>query len=72
MSDPSDARLRELLGAAPPAAVLELPAADVAAFADLLAASRDRQAASLQAAFTASLRHVPFPVRGLVKKVLLG
>lgn len=72
MPQPPDDRLRELLGGEPPAGLLALPESDRAAFADLLAASRQRQARSLQEAFTASLRHVPFPVRGLVKKVLLG
>lgn len=72
MSQPPDDRLRELLGGEPPAAVLALPEPDRAAFADLLAECRQRQAQSLQEGFAASLRHVPFPVRGLVKKVLLG
>ena len=38
----------------------------------LLADSRRRQGKSLEEAFTATLKHVPFPVRGIVKKVLLG
>jgi hypothetical protein len=40
--------------------------------ADLIADSRKRQAKSLEEAFTATLKHVPFPVRGIVKKVLIG
>jgi hypothetical protein len=71
MADPDD-RLRELLRADPPPAVLALPAADRAALAELLEEAQRRQQHSLEEAFTATLRHVPFPVRGIVKRVLLG
>jgi hypothetical protein len=71
MSDP-DERLRSLLGAAPPASVSDLDPSARAALADLLEDSRRRQSRSLQEAFTAALKHVPFPVRGVVKRVLLG
>ena len=71
MADPDD-RLRELLRAEPPAAVLALPEASRVELADLLADARRRQAKTLEEAFTATLKHVPFPVRGIVKKVLLG
>lgn len=72
MSDPADERLRTLLCAEPPASILALPEASRAELAELLAAARRQQAADLKAAFSASLKHVPFPVRGIVKKVLLG
>jgi hypothetical protein len=52
--------------------VRALPERDRTALADLLATSRRRQAEDLQVALTASLKHVPFPVRGIVRKVLLG
>lgn len=71
MSDPDD-RLAALLGAAPPPSILALDEAARAELADLLADSRRRQTKSLEDAFTATLKHVPFPVRGIVKKVLLG
>lgn len=71
MPDPDD-RLRRLLDSEPPAAVLALDDEARAALADVLADSRRRQGASLEEAFTATLKHVPFPVRGIVKKVLLG
>jgi hypothetical protein len=67
-----DIRLRELLRGDPPAGVLALPAADRAELADLLADARRRQERTLGDAFTATLKHVPFPVRGIVKRVLLG
>lgn len=68
----SDERLRELLRADPPPAVLALPEADRAELAELIADARRRQAKTLEEAFTATLKHVPFPVRGIVKKVLVG
>ena len=67
-----DERLRRLLRAEPPAAVLALPETARAELADLLEDARLRQEKTLGDAFTASLKHVPFPVRGIVKKVLLG
>lgn len=71
MPDPDD-RLRTLLDSEPPASVLALDDQARAALADLLDDSRRRQRKSLEEAFTATLKHVPFPVRGIVKKVLLG
>jgi hypothetical protein len=75
MSDAAEApdeQLRALLSAEPPASVLALPPANRAELSELLETARRRQAEDLKAAFTASLKHVPFPVRGIVKKVLLG
>lgn len=66
-----DDRLRRLLAGDPPASVTALPEEHRRALADLLAESRKRQAASLEEAFTATLKFVPFPLRKLVKKVLL-
>jgi hypothetical protein len=71
MSDP-DERLRKVLRAEPPAAVLALPQDARAELADVIEDARRRQEKSLEEAFTATLKHVPFPVRGIVKKVLLG
>jgi hypothetical protein len=70
-TDPTQ-RLRTLLCDEPPASVLGLPVAARSALADLLEDSRRRQFESLEQAFTATLKYVPFPVRGIVKKVLLG
>jgi hypothetical protein len=71
MSDP-DERLRSLLRAEPPAAVLALPEGARAELADVIEDARRRQEKALGEAFTATLKHVPFPVRGIVKRVLLG
>lgn len=69
--DPDD-DLSTLLGAAPPAGVLALDAGARAELAQLVRDARQRQSRSLEDAFSAALKHVPFPVRGIVKKVLLG
>lgn len=68
----SDEQLEALLGAAPPASVLALDADAQAALAEILRDARQRQTRALEESFTATLKHVPFPVRGIVKKVLLG
>jgi hypothetical protein len=62
--------LRALLGADPPASVQALDAATRAELASVIAQARRRQAMDLKAAYTATLKHVPFPVRGIVRKVL--
>jgi hypothetical protein len=64
--------LEERLGAAPPDSVAALPEQTRADLAAVLVEARRAQAASLAAAFEATLKHVPFPVRGIVRKVLLG
>jgi hypothetical protein len=71
MPDPDD-DLRALLGADPPASVTALPAALRAELADVLRDAKRRQARTLEEAFVATLKHVPFPIRGIVKKVLIG
>lgn len=67
-----DERLRTVLAADPPPSVLALDEAKRAALADLLEDARRRQAEDLEQAFTATLKYVPFPVRKIVRKVLLG
>ncbi|PZS34124.1 MAG: hypothetical protein DLM58_06350 [Pseudonocardiales bacterium] len=69
MAEPDEA-LRELLGAYPPASVLALDAATRSDLAEVIAEARRHQARGLAEAFEATLRHVPFPVRGVVKRVL--
>lgn len=65
-------QLSELLGTAPPDGVAALSAQDQARLVRLIAEARKKQAADLEEAFAATLKHVPFPVRGLAKKMLLG
>ena len=64
--------LAKLLGATPPDGVTALPAQHQERLAQLISAARAKQAADLEAAFAATLKHVPFPVRGLARKMLLG
>lgn len=66
----ADRDLRTLLGADPPASVLALDDATRADLAAVIAQARNRQAMGLKDAYAATLKHVPFPVRGIVKKVL--
>ncbi|PZS13979.1 MAG: hypothetical protein DLM57_15430 [Pseudonocardiales bacterium] len=69
MSDPEPS-LHELLGADPPATVLALDDAVRADLVEIIIAARRQQTRSLTEAFEATLEHVPFPVRGIVKRVL--
>ena len=71
MTDP-DQRLRDLLGGDPPAGIVALPDDVRADLAGIVQDARRRQAASLGESFDATLKHVPFPVRGIVKKIVLG
>ena len=68
----ADERLTTLLRGAPPASISALDEPSRTALAELIEDSRRRQAVSLERSFAATLKHVPFPVRGIVKKVLLG
>jgi hypothetical protein len=64
--------LSEVLGAEPAPSITALPADAQAELAELIAAARVRQSESLVTAFDATFKHVPLPVRGIVRKVLLG
>lgn len=66
-----DHRLQKLLRAMPPSSVLALPVQAREELAQLIVDARRMQTDSLVAAFEATLKHVPFPVRGIVKRVLL-
>jgi hypothetical protein len=68
----ADARLQKMLRGDPPASVTALDEPARTALADILEDARRRQGRSLEESFAATLKHVPFPVRGIVKKVLLG
>lgn len=68
----TDNRLRDVLGDDPPTSVAALDPKVRDQLADIVEAAKARQSASLLEAFDATLRHVPFPARKLVKKVLLG
>jgi hypothetical protein len=64
--------LEQLLGDPPPAGVAELSDDDRAELVAVITAARRKQAQDLEASFHATLKHIPFPLRGVVKRVLLG
>jgi hypothetical protein len=68
----ADDELVRLLGTQPPESISALNGPARAELVAVLRESRQRQQRGLEDAFATALRHVPFPVRGIVKKVLLG
>jgi hypothetical protein len=67
-----DAELTAVLGAAPPAAISALPAETLARLAEQIAHATKRQHAEMEASVRTAIAGVPFAVRGLVKKALMG
>jgi hypothetical protein len=70
MPDP-EPTLSTVLGTEPPPSVAALPAAVQQQLADAIVAARRQQSADVQHSFEATLRHVPFALRGIVKRVVL-
>lgn len=68
----SPSPLATLLGAELPPAVAELPAEVHAELAEYLSAARKAQDNALEGSINSALKAVPLPLRGVVKKVLLG
>jgi tRNA A37 threonylcarbamoyladenosine modification protein TsaB len=68
---PDNPELVRRLGATPPASVRALSADDQQRLADIITNARRKQAQDLVDSFDAALKHVPFPLRALVKKTLL-
>ena len=62
---------RELQGPAPDA-FASLDAPQVQFLADCLRNTRHHQQSQLQKAMQAALGHIPLPLRGPVKKILIG
>jgi hypothetical protein len=63
--------LEQVLRAPLPPGIAALPEADRAQLAAVVAAARRRQTEDLAASFHATLKHVPFPLRAVIKKVLM-
>lgn len=63
-------QLEQQLGTAPPPGLARLSPAQRRDLADAIAAARRRQAAELQAAGDASLRHIPKLLRIAIRRVL--
>lgn len=64
--------LAAILGAPVTERVAELPDETLGGLAQQVAAARERQSAMLDNAVGQALRGVPLPVRGIVRKALLG
>lgn len=64
--------LAESLGDQPPAAVGALPGAVLTRLADQIEDASRRQAAAMEAGVKSALKGVPLPLRGVVRKALLG
>jgi hypothetical protein len=64
--------LERVLGVAPPAGVAALSDDERAKLLAVIEHARRKQAEDLEASFHATLKHIPFPLRGVVKKALLG
>lgn len=64
--------LERVLGVAPPDGVSALPENDREQLLEVIEHARRKQAEDLAASFHATLKHIPFPLRGIVKKALLG
>ena len=57
---------------APPASVSKLPAATLTRLAEQIATAKQRQDADLATSVQVAIDGVPFAVRGIVRKALLG
>ena len=64
--------LAEMLGADLPPSVAELPAEVHAELAAHLKSARKAQDNALEGSINSALKAVPLPLRGVVKRVLLG
>ena len=67
-----DHDLAEVLGVEPPASVLALPAPVRRRLAEQVAEAQRRQVGDTEKAVATAIAGVPFAVRGIVKKALLG
>lgn len=67
-----DDELAEILGSAPPASVSALPAATLARLAEQVATAKKQQQVDMEASIKVAIAGVPFAVRGIVRKALLG
>lgn len=66
------ADLAAVLGAEPPASVAALPADTLARLTAQIAASKRQHQVEMEASVQVAIAGVPFAVRGIVKKAVLG
>lgn len=67
-----DADLAAVLGAAPPASVAALPAATLDRLTDQVRVAKKQLEDDTEESVRVAIAGVPFAVRGIVKKALLG
>ncbi len=67
-----DAELAAVLGATPPASVSALPPETLARLAEQVATAKKQQQVAMAEAIEVAIAGVPFAVRGIVRKALLG
>lgn len=67
-----DAELAAILGSAPPASVSALPAETLRRLAAQVATAKEQQQAAMEESVQVAIAGVPFAVRGIVRKALLG
>lgn len=68
----SGTELGKVLGATPPESVAALDEQTLTRLAEQIAAAKERQHAEMEASVRTAIAGVPFAVRGIVKKALLG
>ena len=64
--------LADALGDDPPTAITALPAEVLTRLAGQIEDARRRQAATMDSSVKAALKGVPLPLRGVIRKALLG
>lgn len=64
--------LAKALGASPPDSVGALPPATLSRLAEQIEAAKERQDAEMRSSVQVAIDGVPFAVRGIVRKALLG
>jgi hypothetical protein len=67
-----DDELTAVLGDPPPATIGALPAETLARLTEQIAVAKERQQAEMEASVQTAIAGVPFAVRGIVKKAVLG
>ena len=68
----SDAELIKALGAQPPASISALPPETLARLAEQIGTAKKQQHADMEKSVQKAIAGVPFAVRGIVRKALLG
>jgi hypothetical protein len=67
-----DAELADVLGATPPKSVSSLAPEVLARLAEQIAAAKTEHQVEMERSIKVAIAGVPFAVRGIVKKALLG